>query len=82
LTDRRVENERKDTDSRAYALTETLKPLRELDWKALMMLSAVGADPKTLIALAFHGLAENAQRIGELNVSPDLLKALIGSSGK
>ena len=31
LIDRRVENKRKDADSRAYALTETLKPLRDLD---------------------------------------------------
>jgi regulator of protease activity HflC (stomatin/prohibitin superfamily) len=83
LTDRRVENERKDADIRAYALTETLKPLRELDWKTLMMLGGKNAaDPKALIALAFQGMADNAQRIGELNVSPDLLNALISSPGK
>ena len=29
LIDHRVENERKDADSKAYALTETLKPLRD-----------------------------------------------------
>src|SRR5215468_2780839 len=33
LINRRVENERKDADSRTYALTETLKPLRDLHWK-------------------------------------------------
>jgi regulator of protease activity HflC (stomatin/prohibitin superfamily) len=82
LIDHRVENERKDADSRAYALTETLKPLRELDWKALMMLGGKAADPKSMIALAFQEMAENAQKIGELNVSPDLLKSLIGTAGK
>jgi regulator of protease activity HflC (stomatin/prohibitin superfamily) len=82
LIDRRVENERKDADSRAYMLTETLKPLRDLDWKTLMMLGGKGADPKAMIALAFQEMAENAQKIGELNVSPDLLKSLLGTPGK
>jgi regulator of protease activity HflC (stomatin/prohibitin superfamily) len=76
LVDRRVENERKDADSRAYALTETLKPVRELDWKTLMMLGGNNGDPRTMIALAFQQMAENAQKIGELNISPDLLTAL------
>ncbi len=82
LIDRRVENERKDADSRAYVITETLKPLRDLDWKTLMMLGGKGADPKAMIAMAFQGMADNAQKIGELNVSPDLLKSLITSAGK
>ena len=76
LIDRRVENERKDADSKAYALTETLKPLRGLDWKTLMMLNGHTADARSLIALAFQEMAENAQKIGELNISPDLLASL------
>ena len=82
LIDRRVENERKDTDSRAYTLTETLKPLRDLDWKTLMMIGGKNANPKTMMALAFQEMAENAQKIGELNVSPDLLRSLISTAGK
>ena len=82
LIDRRVENEHKDADSRAYTLTETLKPLRDLDWKTLMMLGGKNADPKAMVALAFQEMAENAQKIGELNVSPDLLRSLIGTAGK
>jgi regulator of protease activity HflC (stomatin/prohibitin superfamily) len=77
LIDRRVENERKDADSRGYVLTETLKPLRDLDWKTLMMLGGKNADPRAMISLAFQELANNAQKIGELNVSPDLLSSLI-----
>ena len=82
LIDRRVENEHKNADSRAYVLTETLKPLRDLDWKTLMMLGGKNADPKAMIALAFQEMAENARKIGELNISPDLLRSLIGSTGK
>jgi regulator of protease activity HflC (stomatin/prohibitin superfamily) len=82
LIDRRVENERKDADSRAYILTETLKPVRDLDWKTLMMLGGKNADAKAMIALAFQEMAENAQKIGEINVSPDLLRSLIGTAAK
>lgn len=79
LMDQRTENERKDADSRAYTLEATLKPVRNVDWRTLMMLSKQGGDPKTLIALAFQELATNAQKIGELNISPDLLNSLVAS---
>lgn len=77
LIDRRSENERKDADTRAYALKTTLEPVRDLDWRTLMALGATGSDPKLMIALAFRELAENAAKIGEVNVSPDLLKSLL-----
>ena len=78
LIDRRVANERKDADSRAYALEATLRPVRDLDWRTLMMLAAQrGGDPRTIIAMAFQELAGNAQKIGELNVTPDLLRSLL-----
>ena len=42
-----------------------------------MAVAAGGGDPRTMIAVAFRELAENAQKIGELNVSPDLLQSLL-----
>src|SRR6185436_14062715 len=60
LIETRVENERKDADSRAYALEATLKPVRGMDWRMLTALSAGGGDPRTMIAVAFRELAENA----------------------
>jgi len=80
LIDRRSENERKDADTRAYALRTTLEPVRDLDWRTLMALGTTGSDPKLMIALAFRELAENAAKIGEVNVSPDLLKSLLAPS--
>ena len=77
LVDRKTENDRSEADARAYGLEAMLKPLRGMDWKTLMMLNQNGADPRRLIALAFQGLAENAQKIGELNISPDLLQSLL-----
>jgi hypothetical protein len=81
LVGQRVENERKEADARAYALNATLNPLKGVDWKILMAAGGRGADPKLNIALAFRELAENAGKIGELNISPDLLATLL-KSGK
>jgi len=81
LTDQKVENERKEADSRAYTLQAVLAPVHGLDWRVLMMLNPHGADSRNTIALAFQELATNAQKIGELNVSPDLLRTLVGSTG-
>jgi regulator of protease activity HflC (stomatin/prohibitin superfamily) len=76
LIDRRVANERKEADAKAYTLEKSIEPLRELDWRKLMALAQGGGDPKVLIGMAFRDLAENAQKIGELNITPDLLAAL------
>ena len=75
LIETRVENERKDADSRAYALETTLEHVRTMDWRTLMAAVGGGRRPPAMIALAFRELAENAQKIGELNVTPDLLKS-------
>ena len=34
-------------------------------------------DPQQLIARAFQGLAEKADKIGQLNISPELLQELL-----
>jgi regulator of protease activity HflC (stomatin/prohibitin superfamily) len=80
LMEKRIETDRKEADSRAYALEATLKPVREMDWRTMMTLSDHGGDPKMMIALAFQEMASNAQKIGELNISPDLLRSLISST--
>jgi hypothetical protein len=82
LVDRRVENERKEAESRGHALRATLEPLKELDWRTLMAASCGGINPKLLVAMAFRDLADNAGKIGQLNISPDLLNALLTADGK
>jgi regulator of protease activity HflC (stomatin/prohibitin superfamily) len=79
LIDQQVENDRKDADSRAYALTTTLKPLENADWRTLMAVAARGGDARFAISLAFQELAQNAGKIGQLNVTPDLLQSLLTS---
>jgi regulator of protease activity HflC (stomatin/prohibitin superfamily) len=80
LVDQRVENERKEADARAHALQVTLEPLKGVDWRTLMAASHGAADPKMFIAMAFRELAENANKVGELNITPDLLNTLLKPS--
>ena len=82
LTQQKTENDRLEADAKAYALDALLKPVQGLDWKTLLMLNGQGGDARGTIALAFQELAANAQKIGELNISPDLLRSLMGRDGK
>ncbi|HKE91733.1 MAG TPA: SPFH domain-containing protein [Gemmatimonadales bacterium] len=75
LIERRTANDRADADARGYALQATIEPLRNVDWRTLMAVSS--ADPRLMIATAFRELAENAEKIGQLNVTPDLLRTLL-----
>jgi hypothetical protein len=79
LIDIKVVNDKKEADALSYKLEVTLKPYKELNWKTLMAIGKEGADPKLNIALAFRELAENAQKINNLNISPDLLQNLISN---
>jgi regulator of protease activity HflC (stomatin/prohibitin superfamily) len=81
LVERLAANDRKLAESKAYMLEETLKPLRGFDWRTLMAVGAGGGDPRLMIATAFRELAENAQKIGELNMTPDLLSSLLKEGG-
>ena len=76
LIEQKTINDRKEADTQGYVLETTLKAYKDLDWKTLMALNNNG-DAKFNIALAFRQLAENAGKIGTLNISPDLLETLL-----
>jgi regulator of protease activity HflC (stomatin/prohibitin superfamily) len=77
LLEKKVENDRKDADARAYALEVMIRPIKDLDWRTLSAISAGKSDGKLNIAMAFRELAEKAEKIGTLNISPELLTALL-----
>jgi len=81
LVDSQVANQHKEAESRAFALRAVLDPIKDVDWRLLLAANAA-LDPKFLIALGFQELAQNASKIGELNISPDLLNSLLRPGGK
>jgi hypothetical protein len=76
LVETRVENERQEADARGAALRAILDPVRDVDWRTLLAMQGE-ARSGTLIAAAFDQLAQNAEKIGQLNISPDLLATLL-----
>ena len=77
LVARAAENSRTRADAKAYGLSAALKALEGTDPKVLQTLASVGMKPEQLVAVAFQELAQRAEKIGQLNVSPDLLRQLL-----
>jgi outer membrane translocation and assembly module TamA len=72
-----AENTRQQADAKAYTVSAVMNAVAEIDPKVLQALASVGMDSGQLVALAFKELAENADKIGQLNVSSELLSALL-----
>ncbi len=79
LADLRAANRRTEADAAAYSVSATMQALQNVDPKILQALASVGMKPEQFIALAFQGLAEKAEHIGQLNITPDLLREIITS---
>jgi len=75
-------NARQEADAKAYAADAMMKAFATGDAKVLQALTSAGMQPGQLMALAFRELADNASKIGQLNVSPDLLREIMGAPAK
>jgi hypothetical protein len=73
------QNARAEADVRAYGISTTVQALGNVDARVLQALASAGMKPEQLIAAAFQELAGNADKIGQLNISPDLLRELLQS---
>ncbi len=76
LIEQRTTNDRAEADTKGYVIEANLKPYKDIDWKTLTALNN-NPDPRFNIALAFRTLAENADKIGNLNISPELLESIL-----
>jgi regulator of protease activity HflC (stomatin/prohibitin superfamily) len=77
LVARTVENTRVEADAKAYSIKAVMNVLDSINPGTLKALATIGMEPDKLIALAFEGLANKAEKIGNLNITPDLLRELI-----
>jgi hypothetical protein len=77
-----AENAKAEADARAYGVSTTMKALGTVDAKIIQALASTGMKPEQLIALAFQELAGKAEKIGQLNISPDLLRELLATPAR
>jgi regulator of protease activity HflC (stomatin/prohibitin superfamily) len=82
LVSTEAENSKTRADAQAYAVEATIKPLAALDPKSLQVLAARSVDPRLLVAMAFQEIAANATKVGNLNISPELLESLLHRNGE
>lgn len=77
LINLQAENTKAEADAKAYELSAVMKALEGIDANVIQALASIGMQPDKLIALAFNNLAENADKIGQLNITPDLLQQIM-----
>ena len=75
-----ADNARALAEAEAHRVRSVMAALQATDPRIVQALASSGMQPGQLIAQAFSGIAEKAERIGQLNVSPDLLQTLMGST--
>src|SRR5262245_4360585 len=64
-------------DTEAYAIAARLKAYTELPVDNLKAMAMARMPPEQLMAMAFETLAQNAGKIGEVNITPDLFSQLL-----
>lgn len=72
-----AENAKHEADTKAYAISVVMKAVGETNPEVLQALVSVGMEPAQMVALAFKQLAASSAKIGELNISPELLRELM-----
>ncbi|OGR32382.1 MAG: membrane protease subunit, stomatin/prohibitin [Desulfuromonadales bacterium GWD2_61_12] len=72
-----TDNARQEAETRAHGVATLMQAYAGTDHKVLQALVSVGMDPSRLVAQAFRDLAGNAEKIGQLNITPDLLRELM-----
>lgn len=73
----KAENKKILADAHAYEIKVGLDPYTTIDPKVLQALAHSKMDSAQLISQAFKDLSENAGKIGQLNVSSELLQSLL-----
>lgn len=70
-------NAKAEADAKAYAIAAGMKAIEKVEPDVIKALAGIGMKPEQLIASAFQSLADRAEKIGQLNISPDLLRELL-----
>lgn len=73
-------NARTTAEAEAFRMESLIKALQLADPRVLQALASMDMAPGQLIAQAFGGMAERAERIGQLNMSPELLNSLLAAT--
>jgi uncharacterized protein YhaN len=82
LVDEQARNGRTLAEAEAHRVAAVMQALKGADPRTVQALAAAGMQPGQLIAQAFGGIAERAERIGQFSISPELLQSLLAPPAK
>ncbi|MCR8922338.1 SPFH domain-containing protein [Dasania sp. GY-MA-18] len=71
-------NEREEADVKAYEIAATMEALSKVEPRIFEAMTMANLNPQQLMAQAFRELAGGAEKIGQLNIAPDLLQSIAG----
>ncbi len=75
-----AENSKQNANAEAYAIESRMTAFKALPVENLKAMVLANMQPEQLMAMAFESLAQNAGKIGELNITPDLFGKLMKRS--
>ena len=76
LAELKLANAKKEADAEAYRIGAVMEAYNKLSAEVLVALATLNMEPEKMIAQAFNNLATNSDKIGTLNITPDLLESL------
>ncbi len=82
LVQLRGQNSNQEADAQAYAITAKMQAFQSLPVEHLKAMALAQMQPEQLMALALDSLANNADKIGELNLGPELFTSAINRASK
>lgn len=77
-----MENAKQEADVKAHAVSVLMQAYAGVDPKILQALAMSGMQPNQMMAMAFQDIAGNAGKIGQLNITPDLLREIINQPAR
>lgn len=72
LVTRSADNNRMEAEVESYAIASKMEAFKTLPVENLKAMALANMEPDQLMAMAFESLAQNAGKIGELTITPDL----------
>ena len=72
-----AENRKQESDAEAYSISSQMNAFKELPVENLKAIALASMQPEQMMAMALESLAQNAGKIGELNIGPEVFGKII-----
>lgn len=72
-----AENSKQESDAEAYSISLRMNAFKELPVENLKAVALASMQPEQMMAMALESLAQNAGKIGELNIGPEVFGKII-----